>query len=456
MERHADWYPAGLEPTVAPTHFECAGKRFVRAGHTRESLRALGCGLRARSEALRALPIARIIESLDRTHLRLATSGLPALTAAVSEASGYPEAAVKSSLHNTLMHLHSRQLRWWLECSGIAAGALDGKMDRWNTLVYGPRLTTVVCSGNIPGAALPSIVQPLLLKSPVLVKSASVEPSLAPLYAEALAEEDPDLAAGIAVTGWNGGDEALEAGLLEETEALIAYGSDETIASLRRRLRSGTRFIGYGHRISFTVVDRASLGRETLHQVAYGLAFDAAQLDQQGCLSPHSVYIERGGESSARDLAPLIGEWLDQLRSDPPRRELDAAEASAIHQYRSAVEMRSLGDEKALWTSEDGTAWTVAIEPDPQLGPSPGNRTVVLREIDDLSELPTLLRPLAGSLISCGLCVASERRTELIRALGAAGVTRFTGLLTAQYPTDALFHDGVSPLATLARFVRAE
>lgn len=455
MKRQADWYPVGLAPDVASSHIECSGKRYSRVAHTRDSLRALAQGLKRRSEALRALPIARIIKSLDRTHLRLATSGLTALAAAVSETSGYPEAAVSGSLHNALKHLHARQLRWWLDCSGIVPSALDGEMDRWNTLVYGPRLTTVVCSGNVPGAALPSIVQALLLKSPVLVKSASAEPALAPLYAEALAEEDPELAGVLAVIGWSGGDEDLEAGLLAETEALIAYGSNETIASLRRRLPPGARFIGYGHRVSFTVVDRGAM-TGPLDQLAVGTAFDAVQLDQQGCLSPQTIYIERGGEFSARDLAPLIGELLEQFRNDPPRRPLDAAESSAIHQYRSALEMRSLGAERALWSSEGDTAWTVAIEPDPQLSPSPGNRTVVLREVDDVSELPALLQPLAGSLISCGLCVASERRTDLIRALGAVGVTRFTSLLTAQQPTDALFHDGVSPLATLARFVRVE
>lgn len=454
-----DWFPAGLRPPGEPEEGHTpTGAAYRRIALTPSAARDLARGLRERAAAFRRVPLERILAALDQVHAAWSEEGsgaLAELANQVEAATGY--AGAHLPLRKLFGSMRRPSLERWLEASGIRQVWLDGTLDEAGKLVFGPRLTLVVSSGNIPGAALPSVVQALLLKSPVLVKTSSAEPVLLPAYAAALAEADPEVAQALAVTGWTGGDTRLEAALLPEVDALVAYGSDETLASLRARLPAHARFVGYGHRISFVAWGRECLGRERMPESLHDLALDFCLFDQQGCLSPHAVYVEEGGETSPEEFARMLGEALERMRRQIPRRPLSAAESSAIHQYRASVEMEAFSREGLrLWSSPEGTAWTVVLDPEPDLRPTPGNRTVVVRPLRDLTELPAVVRPLGPALISCGLTVAEKRRPELVRSLGEAGVTRFTIPGQAQLPEDALLHDGVNALAALARWVAVE
>lgn len=452
----ADWYPPGLRPSgerervVTP-----AGAEYSRLRLTPESALSVSRALRGRSAALRQLPVERILGALDRTHLRLrADPGLETASAAAAAATGYASAAIRQSLACLFAGLCGSEMEAWLAGSGITPGALDGIPDDRKRLVFGPELTVVISSGNLPGTALPSVVQALLLKSPVLLKTGSSEPALLPLYASVLAEEDPQVAAGLVVTGWPGGASPVEDVVLREADAVVAYGSDATLRSLRERLAPRARFIGYGHRVSVTAIARESL-TEAFEDLAGGIARDAAVFDQQGCLSPRAVYVESGPGIDLAVLARRVSGRLEELAREMPRRPLQPDEAAAIHQYRAAAEMRALQGGLVLSGSE-GTEWTVTVEPGREWREAPPNRTVILREMEDLADLPDVLAPLRPALISCGLAAPESRRATLVRELGAAGFTRITRVGAAQFPADLLHHDGVSALAALARFVSVE
>jgi hypothetical protein len=315
----------------------------------------------------------------------------------------------------------------------------------------------LVSSGNVPGAALPSLVQALLLKSPCLVKASSSEPVLFPLYARSLAESAPELATAVAVTGWKGGELELERVLLARAEALIAYGGDQSLASLRALLPVGARFLAYGHRISFAAIGRELLSRARAAEAAEATARDLAMFDQQGCLSPQAIYVERGGEVGPVEFAALLAESLQRLEKAWPRRALGPQETARIHQFRTEVEMRAIGDpEVRLWQSPDSTRWTVALDPDPVLAPCCLNRTAVVRPLDDLSGLPACLAEREGELGTGTLGAGPARLGELARLLTGCGVTRISALGRAQRLQSSHYHDGVNALAALARFTTVE
>jgi hypothetical protein len=432
-------YPPGLEPGAA----------------TPEALRSLALGLRARAPDLRRLPSAEILRALDRLHAEWASSGSalrPEAVRALEGVTGYAPAAIDAALLGLFRRMDRPEMERWLAAGGVTAEALDGSSEE--LLVFGPELTVVVSSGNIPGAALPSVAQALLLESPCLAKTGSAEPALLPLYARSLAAAAPELAAGLAVTTWEGGREDLERALLAEADALVVYGGNEAVRSLRAHLPAHARFIGYGHRISFAAVGRELLTPEQACEAARLAAVDVATFDQQGCLSPQALYVERGGAVSPEQFAELLAGALARLAVELPRRSLSPAEAAAIHQLRSAYEVRSaLEPGVRLYTNPDRLEWTVAVDPDPTLAPCPLNRTAIIRPIERLEELPRHLAALRGALLSAGLGVGFERRRALARDLAAAGVTRITTLGEAQRPETELFHDGVNAIAALARYV---
>lgn len=444
-----DAFPSQLHPNLPDEEIEAgSGLVVCRKALTSAAMAEVANGLQARAHALRELTPDVVAGTLGRVHgLWAATSSVLRTEAVVllRAVTGYPEPLLDNSLRRLFAGMSRDRLRHWLRsASPSGVPRVRG---------VGPSLTGVIASGNIPSAALPSVVQALLLRSPCLVKSASAEPVLLALYARTLAEHAPELAAALVVTGWEGGREELEAPLFERVEALAAYGSDATLAALRSRLPLHTRFLPYGHRVSFAAICRESLSSENLERTARRAALDIAPFDQQGCLSPQAIYVERGGDTSPEQFGDALAEALQRVEATLPRRPLCPAENAAIHQFRGEWEMRTLSTPEArLWTSE-GTQWTVLLDPEPRPGPSPLNRTAILRPLNDLNELPSHLAASRLPLLSVTLAAAKERHRLLPHALAEAGVTRVAPLGRAQDPMDSLFHDGINAVAALTRFV---
>lgn len=447
----AEYFPPGLVPDGAPVaHPEPAAYRR-RVLDPDEAAR-LACALRVRAPLRCGYP-GGIPAALDAVHARWSAVRSGWREEAVEllrAATGYPAAVLDRHLRSTFAGLRSpRRGRWLTDALPSGAATSGGPEVRPGP----PGLVVVVSSGNIPAAALPSVVQALILGAPCLVKCSSSEPFLLPLYARSVAELAPDLVRGLVVTGWPGGAAELERRLLANADALVAYGGDAALRELRERLPLHARYIGYGHRLSFSAVGREALAPRAARRLATGIALDAALFDQQGCLSPQTVYVERGGAVSPAELAELVAGELERLERRLPRRRLTAAESAAIHQFRVDLEMRAFLDPGLrLWSSRGGTAWTVALERETALQPCPLNRTVVLRPVEALEELPALASGARTRLLSAGLAAASERRAELAAALLRSGVTRIARIGRAQRPEEALYHDGVEGIIGLTRY----
>ena len=174
----------------------------------------------------------------------------------------------------------------------------------------------------MPPPGIASICYGLLLKSANLVKVSSRDPVFPALFVESLREVDAELADCVAVLDWRREEIALTKAALAEADTVIAYGDDETIASLRQMSRPDARFLGYGHKLSFAVIAKEALTKENLPQLAEAAAFDASVYDQQGCLSPHAFYVEEGGQISPREFAAALAEAMAAYQTRVPRGQL--------------------------------------------------------------------------------------------------------------------------------------
>ena len=98
-------------------------------------------------------------------------------------------------------------------------GVLDGfcRLDEGRSVrAKGPLLTFHVGAGTVPGVSVTSMIRALLVKSAVLLKPGLGDVVLPVLFAEALAEEAPELSDALAVTYWPGGSSPLEGPRAEE------------------------------------------------------------------------------------------------------------------------------------------------------------------------------------------------------------------------------------------------
>jgi acyl-CoA reductase LuxC len=414
----------------------------------------------ARDDYLADLPVLRVAELLDRAisrwlephsaWRRLAEQLLPLVT-------GYPEPVIRKGLTGYLATFRLENTRRLLEEELRDPRYLDQFRPRGavggQARAFGPRLTSHVFAGNVPGLPAQSLACALLVKSASLGKAASEEPLFPALFVQSLAEVDPRLAACFAVTWWPGGTADLEQVAFGRAEAVIAYGGEAAIAAVRAAVPPTARFVAYGHKLSFGAIGREWLTPARAPDAARRAGYDLAKYDQQGCLSPHLFYVERGGEVSPRDFAALLADTLGEYQQVMPRGRISLAEAAAIRELRAAYELRP---DAALFESDANTAWTVAYDESSDFEASCLNRTIRARPVDDLLTVAELARPYRAYLQTVGLALDPPRLEQLATSLGRLGADRICPLGRMPDPSPAWHHDGRFNLLDLVRWTDLE
>ncbi|MCH7530232.1 MAG: hypothetical protein IIB36_00550 [Gemmatimonadetes bacterium] len=347
------------------------------------------------------------------------------------------------------------RLRALLDAEFGDVAYLDGFVEREgrSSMAMGPGLCFQVIAGSVPGVGVSALIRSLLVKSPTLLKPGRGDSVLPVLFASALQEVDPELAAALAVVYWPGGSEVLENVALLRADAVVAYGGDETVAALRGRAPVTTRFVAYHHRFSVAVVGVEALGQPQAKASAASLANAVAIFDQRGCVSPRVVYVEEGGTVSPRAFASLLAQSLAGLERDLPSGTLDRAEASALHQVRGTAELMVASESGAEIHHGGEAPWTVIFDRGPTaIAPCLG-RTVRVVPLTDLEQLPDLLARVGAHLQTVGTAGLGDREKGLASRLGRAGVSRVVPLSEMPFPPPWWHHDGGSPLGDLVRWV---
>ena len=214
---------------------------------------------------------------------------------------------------------------------------------------------------------------------------------------------------------------------IPDADALVVFGSDDTLRYFQQLCPLETPFIGHGHRVGIAIIDDPS------PEAAQLAARDIGLFDQQGCLSLQTIYLK-----DPRAFAPLLADAMAEFEKENPRSPLGPSEAGAISNFREEIRYLAAQtpDEVALSESPGSTAWTIVYQNSPELSFGPGNRTVFLRPMpDDFSNFT--------HLSGIGLYLFAER-TDLPSP-------RIFPLGHAQSPPALWAHDGVLPLASLLR-----
>jgi len=330
-----------------------------------------------------------------------------------------------------------------LELIRLEAGhaeVLDGFRPYGKTLLKATAPGTIVhvVSGNTPHAALQSLVVGLLIGSRNLVKIPSAG---LPAVAEFLGKLPPELGSTVEV------QDELAPAWLETADAVIVFGSDETVAEIRRRVPGSAKFFPHGHRVSFSVI----FDDPELVSVA-GAAADVSRFDQQGCLSPHVIYVNEAAGLEARTYADALAREMAAYEARDPRGTLTVEEAGAILDLRSGYRFRAASDHRVqLWESPAGDAWTVIYEEDPWFVSSCLNRVIFVKPLPgDLAFAVDTVKPWLGAI---GIWPASIENAERVAPLGPS---RICPVGKMQEPLWSWHQEGRKVLAPLLDFVDFE
>lgn len=460
-ELNAYWLPGieGLDLEIRERRFGPGKVRLRVPQLTPASLREVVAHLRRnRTAHLAGRPLEEVFDAIDAAARRLTRPGeaiREELVRVLPDLTGYSPQMIVLGLERM--------------AAGWSAVALRGAMqdefgdlsvlERFRSRQSGGRqhaiaapLTVHIFSGNIPGVSVSSLVRALCVKSASLGKSAEGEPYLAVAFARALAEETPELADCLAVVYWAGGSDDLEAAAFSGAGCVVAYGSDETVGRVRSRIPPGVRFIGYPNRVGAALISRKALSETTVRDQARAAAMDVVMFDQQGCVSPHTIYVERGGPVAPGDFARVLAAALDRLSAELPRGFMDPAESSLIHQARAEAEMRGAD----VLASRHGTEWTVIVEDRVDFRPSPLNRLIRVVPVPRLEEAVEALRPVGAALQTVAIATGADEVERLATSLAEVGATRIVAVGDAAWPAPHWHHDGRFQFLDLVRFVDLE
>jgi hypothetical protein len=387
---------------------------------------------------LRTRPVQDIVAAIDAAARRIASPSSPEGEAArriLPAVTGYSIQTIDDVLNHMTQDWSTESLELLLRSELDDPAKLD------SYAVSGPRFAFHVFSGNVPGIAVTSIIRSLLVKAPTLGKTASGEPVLPVLFARALQAVAPEIAQCLAVTYWPGGSSELEQAALDAADCVVVYGGDEAVRSIAARVKANTRLLVHGPRMSFGVV-----GSTPSADVAEVVARAVAAYDQQGCVSPHVIYVE----GDARALADSVAQELATLADTHPRRRLSVEEAMAIRDVRARFDFRAPHLPRAEVFASEDTAYTVIYDEDTAFTPSCLNRTVFIKPVVSVLEVPALIGPYREVLQSAAVNGIDEKQlSTLIAMLLQTGVTRLTSFEKLPWPPMWWHHDGRGPLTEL-------
>ena len=381
------------------------------------------------------------------------------------EKTGFSRATLQKGLDNffrqfTPENFHALLVQELGDARRLDRFVENGSGEKLNraALAVGPELLVHIAAGNLPNPALMSMVLGLLTRSAQFVKCAQAAAFLPRLFAHSIYDADAKLGACLEIAEWRGGNADLETALFAEADCVTATGSDETLAAIRARLPVKTRFLGYGHRVSFGFVGHEVLSGLHTRQIVSRTTDDVVAWNQLGCLSPHVVYVQTGGEVSPEKFAELLAAELERREQTEPRGELPAEHAAAIASRRGIYEVRAAHSPETTqhWCSRDSTAWTVVYEADARFQLSCLNRFIYVKPVRDLAEALHHAETVRGQVSTVGLGVPEPKLEELAMQLARWGATRVCPLGWMQNPPLPWRHDGRPALGDLVTWTDCE
>ena len=368
------------------------------------------------------------------------------LVADLRESAGFSEEVIRAGLARGLADWNGEALRAVVNSELGEIGRLD---EKGSNQISGFELTATILAGAIPMPTLLSMLLPLVLQSPVLVKTGQRDRKTAQHVVASIADFDPELAGCISIFDFDR-DQTEATQALLRAPCIVAMGSDPTIKELSRHVEAWQRWVPYGHRLSLAVLGPGVQNAAERIQTSKQLAQDVALWDQSGCLSPAAVFV-LGTATEAAKIAESLANALRNLAPEWPRGAIDTHTAAAIHHEREEARLRSAAGQEVHVYASDDTGWTVVSEADSQWRATPLHRFVRVYPFAGLEALSGALSPLSAYLSSVALAGFGAQRDTVTHKILELGASRVCIPGALQTPPLGWHHDGRPLLLPLAR-----
>lgn len=310
-----------------------------------------------------------------------------------------------------------------------------------------------VLAGNVFLGGPGSLLEGLITKNVTILKMSSAETIFLPLLLRSFEECDHDgvVCRSIAVIDYQSSQSDVINAFKSQVDGIVVWGGEQAVKAYRENLPVHTRLIAFGPKLSFAWVTAAGLDEHGIAEVARGLAMSLSIWDQNACTAPQVVYVE--GETGALALAKQTAARLEEMSASLPAGPADLQTAVEIRKLRTVFEINEAKGHGRLFQSTKDLSFTIVVDHDTTLEPSPLHRTVRIVPLEKRETVLGEVRKLKGFIQSVGLTAASHEQTELTYALARAGAVRVVeiGSMAGGAIDDP--HDGQYDLPQLVNFV---
>ena len=301
-------------------------------------------------------------------------------------------------------------------------------------------------SGNVPILGLLTIVQGIITKNVNVLKVASSYSDIIPQLLKSFEDIQiksynsqiiygKDLLKTIAVVYFDKNN--IDAGtyISKHCDVRLVWGGNDAvqaISSLPRKIMADD--IIFGPKLSFMAIGRHSFASKRLiRKIVRKAATDVSVFDQTACASPHTIFVETGGEITPKDFAEKLAIEMESTLKRIPVGDFDSDRDHLVSSKRALYEF--IGE---VWSSS-GSEWTVLFDESFELADPVYNRTITIRPVKNIMDVSAFA---SNDIQTIGLSLDKKRRLKFAEIVTSKGVERCPdiGLMTHfENPWDGQF-----------------
>lgn len=418
---------------------------------------------RNRDEGLAKLPVERVVAAVDRVARRLLDPG-DSLRISALESLG-PQSGLSGPMAELVLDRMAGdwtrpRLEALLRAEFPDLRALDEfgpDTGQGRARAAGYPLTFHLGAGTVPGVGATSLIRALLVKSAVLLRPGRGDLVLPVLLARGLMDADTVVGESVAVLYWPSGESEKTERALDAADLVVVYGGDETVRWVQERTPLHKPLRAYRHRMGVGIVGRAALTTgEGSDSLAMDVAHAVSLFDQRGCVSPHVILVEEGGEVSPEAFAESVARGLGELQTKLPSGLVSPEEGAALQQIRGEGEVAEVLGRGFVRHGGEAGPWTLLFQPEGGVEPSCLNRMVRLIPVPTLEAGIALLQEWGPQLQTVGVAGLGDEGEKILGDLVNLGVSRITPFDQVPWPPPWWHHDGEGPLRALVRWTDLE
>ncbi|MCK5584005.1 MAG: hypothetical protein KAI33_09445, partial [Elusimicrobiales bacterium] len=235
-------------------------------------------------------------------------------------------------------------------------------------------------------------------------------------------DEEGFVSRSIALIDYSSSQKDIMAEFKKRADGIAVWGGEAAIKGYRNDLGAGTKLIVFGPKISFAAISKKGMSSNKMEDMAEKLALDISIWDQNACTAPQVCYVE--GKKNAELFSEKLALAMKKISVKLPSGETDMASAIEIQKMRSLFEISEIKGEGVLKESPKGLDWTIVVDKNKVLEPSPLNRTIRIIPFTNIGDVIANTDNLRGYIQTVGLFVGDCEKWNISKKLIESGALR--------------------------------